>query len=113
MARPDWSPATDIIEEDNSYVIALELPEIKKDDIKVTVEDGVLSISGERKFENEETNRRYHRVERAYGSFMRSFTLPENSDGGKVDAEFKDGMLKVSIGKREIDKPKPLEVKVR
>ena len=72
----------------------------------------VLTITGERKYEKEEKGKKYHRVERAYGSFMRSFTLPEDADGTKVTAEYKDGVLKVHLGKSEKAKPKAIEVKV-
>jgi HSP20 family protein len=93
-------------------VIKVELPEIKKEDVKVTVENGTLTISGERKFEKEEKDKKYHRVERAYGSFVRSFALPGGTDGSKVSAEFKDGVLKVHLPKTEQAKPKAIEVKV-
>jgi len=73
----EWAPLADITEDDKEYLIKLELPEVKKEDVKVTVENGLLTMSGERKFEKEEKNKKYHRVERAYGSFMRSFTLPD------------------------------------
>ncbi|MGB9601732.1 MAG: Hsp20/alpha crystallin family protein, partial [Limisphaerales bacterium] len=89
-----------------------ELPEVKKDDVKVTVENGVLTISGERKFEKEEKGVRYHRIERSYGYFARSFSLPEDADAEKVSAEFKDGVLKVHVAKSEKARPKQIEVKV-
>jgi len=102
----------DIVEDENEYLIKAELPEVKKDDVKVTVQDDVLTISGERMFEKEEKGRKYHRMERAYGSFARSFTLPEDADGVKVAAEFKDGVLKVHLPKSEQAKPKSIEVKI-
>jgi len=76
----DWTPLADITEDETEYLIKSELPDVKKEDVKVTVENGVLTISGERKFEKEEKKRKYHRVERAYGSFMRSFSLPDQAD---------------------------------
>lgn len=85
---------------------------MKKEDIKITVQDDVLSISGERKQEKEEKGKKYHRIERAYGCFERSFTLPEDADGTKVNAEYKDGVLKVHLPKSEKAKPKAIEVKV-
>jgi len=85
---------------------------VRKEDVKVTVENDVLTITGERKFEKEEKNKKYHRIERAYGSFVRSFTLPDVADGDKVHAEFKDGVLKVHLPKTERAKPKQVEVKV-
>ena len=75
MTVSQWAPLVDIAEDDKEYLIKVELPEVKKEDVKVTVENGVLTITGERKFEKEEKGKKYHRVERAYGSFMRSFTL--------------------------------------
>ena len=108
----EWAPLADISEDDKEYLIKLELPEVKKEDVNVTVENGVLTISGERKFEKEEKNKKYHRVERAYGSFMRRFTLPDDADAEKVKAEFKDGMLTVHVSKSEKAKPKQIEVAV-
>ncbi len=112
MTLADWSPLADITEDDKEYLIKAELPDVKKENVKVTVENGVLSISGERKFEKEEKNKKYHRVERAYGSFVRSFSLPDNADPSGVKAEFKDGMLTVHLPKSKQAKPKQIEVKV-
>src|SRR5437867_757258 len=112
VAVAEWAPLVDIVEDDNEYLIKAELPEVKKEDVKVTVQDDVLTISGERMFEKEEKDRKYHRMERAYGSFARSFTLPEDADGEKVAAEFKDGVLKVHLPKSEQAKPKSIEVKI-
>ncbi len=102
----------DITEDDKEYLIKAELPEIKKEDVKITVQNNVLAISGERKYEKEEKDKKYHRVERAYGSFLRSFTLPEDADGSKVAAEYKDGILTVHLPKSEKAKPKSIDVKV-
>ena len=107
-----WSPLVDITEEEKEYLIRAELPDMKKEDVRLTVENGVLTISGERKFEKEEQGRKYHRIERAYGSFVRSFSLPEDADGSKVSADFKDGMLQVHLPKSEKAKPKAIEIKV-
>jgi HSP20 family protein len=107
----EWAPLVDITEDDKEYIIKTELPEIKKDDVKVSVENGLLTIVGERKFEKEE-NKKYHSVERAYGRFVRSFVLPEGVDPDKVNAEFRDGVLKVHLAKSEQTKPKQIEVKV-
>jgi len=112
LAVTEWAPLVDITEDDKEYLIKVDLPEVKKEDLKVTVEHGVLNITGERKFEKEEKGKKYHRVERAYGTFTRSFTLPEDSDGGKVDAGFKDGVLAVHLAKNEKAKPRSIEVKV-
>jgi len=105
-------PLVDIAEDDKEYLIKAELPEVKKEDVKVAVQDDVLTITGERKFEKEEQGKKYHRVERAYGSFTRSFTLPEDADPAKVSAGFKDGILMVHLAKSEKAKPKSIEVKV-
>lgn len=112
MAIADWSPLVDITEDEKEYIVKAEIPEMKKEDIKLNVHEDVLTISGERKYEKEEKGKKYHRVERAYGSFVRSFTLPEDADGTKVSAEYKDGMLKVHLPKSEKAKPKAIEVKI-
>ena len=112
MTVAEWSPVVDITEDEKSYLIKAELPEVKKEDVKVTVENGVLTITGERKFEKEEKDKKYHRIERSYGNFLRSFTLPDLADGSKVTAEFKDGVLKVRLPKSEKAKPKAVDVKV-
>jgi HSP20 family protein len=112
LTVPEWAPLVDILEHDKEYLIKAELPEVKNDDIKVTVQDDVLTITGERTLEKEEKGRKYHRVERAYGRFARSFTLPEDADGNMVAAEFKDGVLKVHLPKSERAKPKSVEVKI-
>ena len=108
----EWAPSVDITEDDKEYLVKADLPEVKKEDVKVTVENGVLTITGERKFEKEEKGKKYHRIERSYGNFLRSFTLPEAADGSKVNAEFKDGVLKVRLPKTEKAKAKAVEVKV-
>jgi len=112
MTVAEWSPLVDIAEDEKEYLIKAEVPDIKKEEVKLTVLDNVLTISGERKTEKEEKGKRYHRVERTYGNFMRSFTLPEDADGSKVAAEYKDGMLNVHLPKSEKAKPKSIEVKV-
>jgi len=112
LAVAEWAPLVDIVEDDSEYLIKAELPEVKKDEVKVTVQDDVLTITGERQCEKEEKEKKYHRVERAYGSFARSFTLPEDADGEKVAAEFKDGVLKVHLPKSEKARPKSIEVKI-
>jgi len=108
----EWVPLVDITEDDKEYLIKAELPEVRKEDVKVAVENGLLTISGERRAEKEEKNRKYHRIERAYGSFERSFIVPDDADADKVNAEFKDGVLKVHLSKSEKAKPKQIEVKV-
>ena len=108
----DWSPTVDISESEEEYLIKAELPEVKKENVKVTLEDGVLTLSGERRQEKEEKNVKYHRVERSYGSFVRSFSLPELVDETKVKAEYKDGVLSLHLPKSEKAKPRAIEVKV-
>jgi HSP20 family protein len=112
IAVPEWAPLVDISEDEKEYRIKAELPEVKKEDVKVTAEQGTLTIMGERKFEKEEKGRKYHRVERAYGSFGRSFSLPDDVSPAKVSAEFKDGVLTVHLVKDEKAKPQHVEVKV-
>lgn len=112
MTIAEWAPLVDISEDDKEYLIKVELPEIKKEDVKITVQDDVLTISGVRTFEKEDKGKKYHRVERAYGSFARSFTVPDDADAAKVSADFKDGVLKVRLGKAEQAKPKSIEVKI-
>ena len=113
MTVSQWTPSVDIIEDEKEWLVKAELPEVKKEDVKVTVEDGVLTITGERKLEKEEKDKKYHRIERSYGNFLRSFTLPDGADGTKVNAEFKDGVLKVHLPKSEKAKPKAVEVKLQ
>ncbi|HET8938160.1 MAG TPA: Hsp20/alpha crystallin family protein [Polyangiales bacterium] len=108
----DWAPTVDITENNEEFQIKAELPEVKKEDVKIHVEDGVLTLSGERKQEKEEQNKKWHRVERSYGSFMRSFTLPANIDDAKIRAEFKDGVLTMRLPKSATAKPKSIEVKL-
>lgn len=112
LSFADWSPLADISENDKEFIIRAELPDVKKEDVKVLIEDGILRISGERHMEKEEKGKKYHRIERAYGSFERSFTLPENSKPASMTAEYKDGMLTLSIPKTTETSPKAIEVKV-
>ncbi len=107
----DWAPSVDIAETAEEYLIKAELPEVKKEDIKVSVENNTLRIEGERKQEKEEKSKKWHRVERSYGSFLRTFTLPENADGAKMSAEYKNGVLNVHLPKAAKAAPKTIEVK--
>src|SRR6185295_9089363 len=109
---PEWTPLVDISEDAKEYLIKAELPEVKKEDLKITMEAGTLTITGDRKCEKEENGKKYHRVERAYGSFGRSFSLPDDASPAKVSAEFKDGVLTVHLAKDEKAKPQHVEVKV-
>ncbi len=112
LSTTDWIPAVDITEDDKAYLIKADLPEMKKEDVHVTFEDGVLAIRGERLIEKEEKDRKYHRVEREHGRFFRSFTLPENADATKIVAEFKEGVLLLRLPKNEKLRPKVVEVKI-
>ena len=112
LAGGTWMPAVDIIEDEKEFLVKAELPEIKRDDVHVSVENGVLTIRGERKLEKEEKNKRYHRTERSYGSFTRSFSLPEGADSNNVRADFKDDLLQVHLPKSNKGKPNHFEVKV-
>jgi HSP20 family protein len=112
VAVAEWSPVVDISEDDREYLIKAELPDVKKEDVKVTAQEGTLTIMGERKFEKEEKGKKYHRVERAYGTFGRSFSLPDDVSPAKVRAEFKDGLLTVHLVKDEKAKPQQVEVKI-
>lgn len=108
-----WMPLTDIYEDNDKYTLKLDLPGIKKEDVKISFVDGKLSISGERIQENESKDAKWHRVERSYGKYYRSFNLPENIVTDKINAEFKDGQLTISIPKSEEAKPKEIEIKVK
>lgn len=112
MTVSQWTPLVDISEDAEEYLVTAELPDLQKKDVKVRVEDGELTISGERKTEGETKGRKYHRIERSFGSFQRTFTLPEAVRSDKVTAEFKDGVLRVHLPKDQKAKPKSLEVKV-
>jgi HSP20 family protein len=107
-----WAPAVDVAETDKEYVIKADLPELKKEDVKVELLDGVLTVEGERKHEKEDKGTTFHRVERSYGKFVRRFALPTEIDSAKVQAEFKEGVLSVHLPKTAAVKPKAIEVKV-
>jgi HSP20 family protein len=108
----DWMPSVDISETDTEYTITGELPGVNKNDVSITVQNGMLTIQGERRHEAEQKGKKYHRVECCYGSFMRSFRVPDDADEGKVKAEFKDGMLNISMPKSERTKAKTINVSV-
>lgn len=112
LVTTDWSPFVDIQETDKEYLIKAELPEISKDDVHVLIKDGVLTIEGERKAEKEEKGKKFHRVERSYGKFLRCFSMPEDADEKTVKADFVGGVLNVHLGKCEAAKPRSIEVKV-
>jgi HSP20 family protein len=112
LVTAEWTPIVDIQETDKEYLIKAELPEVKKDDVKVSIKDGVLTLEGERRQEKEEKGKKFHRIERSFGKFVRCFTMPEDADEKSVQADFKDGLLNVHLGKSEVVKPKAIEVKV-
>ena len=108
-----WSPAVDVAERDDEFQVKVELPGVSKDDVKITMQDNILTIRGEKKQEKESKNSNYHRVERSYGSFQRSFTLPTSVKHDRIEASYKDGILTIALPKAEEAKPKQIEVKVK
>ncbi len=108
----DWSPALDAVEDKDKYTVSIEVPGLKREDINVSVHDGVLTVSGERKSENDVKDGTVHRTERFYGKFSRSVSLPAQVRTDKVAATYKDGVLTVQLPKAEEAKPKNIEVKV-
>ncbi|HJV93678.1 MAG TPA: Hsp20/alpha crystallin family protein [Azonexus sp.] len=112
LKMADWTPSVDISETDKEFLIKAEIPGVKKEDVKVTIESGMLTIKGERKMEKEEKGKKFHRVERSYGSFVRSFRIPDGVDESKIKAEFKDGVMNVALPKSEKAKSKALEIPV-
>ena len=110
MSTTTWNPLVDIFENDNEVVIKAELPGMNAKDIEVRLENNVLTLKGDRHFEKETKDENYHRVEREYGTFSRSFALPTAVNGEKVTAEYKDGVLKIVLPKAEETKPKPIKV---
>ncbi|MEO0454625.1 MAG: Hsp20/alpha crystallin family protein [Verrucomicrobiota bacterium] len=112
-ATAEWAPRVDIAESDHNYTIEAELPRVDKDKIQVQLDDGVLTISGEREFKNEDKSKTYHRVERSYGRFVRSFNLPDDVDNDQVKAEFKEGILTVVVQKAESKKPRQIDIQVK
>jgi HSP20 family protein len=112
VASPDWSPRVDIAETPQALTLKAEIPSVEKDDVKITIEGGMVTLSGERRQEKEEKDKTFHRIERFYGSFSRSFSLPDNIDATAAKATFKDGVLTLDIPKTEAAKPKGIEVKV-
>ncbi len=110
-SRP-WSPAVDIAETENELVLKADLPEMKLEDLDIQLENGTLTLKGERKFEKSDKDRGYHRIERSYGSFVRAFSLPDYADAEKVSADYKNGVLTVTVPKKEVAKPRAIKVSV-
>ncbi|MCK9200116.1 MAG: Hsp20/alpha crystallin family protein [Gallionella sp.] len=112
LSVADWMPSVDISETDNSYLVKAEIPGVNKDDVKVMIEDGMLTIQGERKQEQEENGKKYHRIERSYGCFMRSFRVPDDADDSAAKAEFKDGMLNITLNKTQKSRSNAVNVSI-
>jgi HSP20 family protein len=110
MQLAAWAPPVDIAEEKDRILITAELPGFKENEIEIQTENGMLTLRGERKFEKETDGKSYHRVERSYGQFVRSFSLPNNVDREKIQATFRDGLLQVELPKREDAKPRTIKI---
>ena len=106
-----WNPAVDVLEETDRIVVKVEAPGVEEKDLRVTFEDGLLTIAGERRFERKD-DRNYHRIERAYGTFTRTFTLPRSVDGAQIAANYRNGVLEVEIPKKEESRPKQIQINV-
>jgi HSP20 family protein len=113
QAPREWAPLADVSENGAEYVIKAELPEVRKEDVSITVQDGVLTLSGERKQEKREDGERTHRLERFYGSFARRFALPENVDEQGIRAESRDGLIVIRIPKQAVVEPQPRQIRVQ
>jgi HSP20 family protein len=110
-SRP-WSPAVDIYETENELVVKADLPEVEPKNVGIQLENGTLTVKGERKFEEQKNGKGFHRIERSYGSFVRAFSLPDTVDGEKVKADYKNGVLTVTLPKKEVAKPKTINIEV-
>lgn len=108
-----WAPPVDVVEENDAIVVSAELPGMKKDDIDIQFENGILTLRGERQLAKESTEKTYHRVERVYGNFVRSFTLPRSVDAEKINATYHDGVLEIRVPKREEAKPRQITINVK
>jgi HSP20 family protein len=110
-SSPAWAPALDISERKDAYLVTVELPGVKLDDLTITLEDGMLTIQGERQFAEDSSDQQFHRVERRYGAFRRSITLPTHVQADAVEASFEDGVLQIVVPKAEEAKPKRIQVR--
>jgi HSP20 family protein len=108
-----WTPAVDVAEHEGEYIVKVELPGVAREDVKITMQENILTIRGEKKAEKEAHEPNFHRVERSYGSFQRSFTLPTHVKNDRIEASYRDGILTVTLPKAEDAKPKQIEVKVK
>jgi len=112
-ATLDWAPAADVSETEAEYLIKADLPEVRKEDVSITVQDGVLVLSGERRQERREESEKVHRVERMYGSFARRFALPEDADEQAIRAESRDGVIRIHIPKQKVVQPQPRQIEIQ
>ena len=108
----EWAPAADVSETDDEYIIKAELPEVRKEDVSITVQDGVLTLAGERRQEKRAEQERVHRIERFYGSFARRFALPENADEQAIRAECRDGVIVIHIPKQRVEEQQPRQIEI-
>ncbi len=108
----EWAPAIDVEETDKEYLVKADLPDVKREEVKVAIQDGILAIEGERKREKEEKNKKFHRIERSYGKFVRRLAVPTDVDPQKIGAEFKEGVLRVHLPKSPVAKPREIDVQV-
>jgi len=109
----DWAPVADVTESDGEYLIKADVPEVRKEDVSITVQDGVLTLSGERQQDKREDTEKVHRVERLYGTFARRFALPEDADEQSIRAESRDGVILIHIPKRKLVQPQPRQITVQ
>jgi len=109
----DWAPAADVSETEGEYLIKADLPAVRKEDVSLTVQDGVLTLSGERRQEKHAESEKLHRVERTYGSFARRFALPENVDEQGIRAESRDGVILIHIPKQKVEQPQPRQIEIQ
>jgi HSP20 family protein len=113
LASGSWVPPVDVVEEKDAILVSAELPGLRPEDVEIQYENGVLLLRGQRTFQQESSERTYHRVERAYGTFVRSFTLPRSADPDKITASFQNGLLEVRVPKREEAKPKMIPINAK
>lgn len=112
-ANRPWSPAVDILETGDAVTLKADLPDVKTEDIDIRVEDGTLTLKGSRKFANDETVKGYHRIERRHGEFVRAFALPSSVESDKVGADYKNGVLTITLPKKETAKPRQVKVEIQ
>jgi HSP20 family protein len=110
-SRP-WSPAVDIYETDNELVLKADMPEVDPKNVAIQLENGTLTLKGERKFEQNQNGKGFHRIERSYGAFTRAFSLPDTVEGEKVKADYKNGVLTITLPKKEVAKPRTINVEI-